>query len=156
MLWTKSYVRNALLIICVISTKISHSIYCSVHPPPNHASLPQMLCRNLRHIIMPRLLSMRARLRLPIHHDPANLTLDSHAPSIGIIMLRVQLPAQGLGFLEYLIIVRVPNPGVEFGGVGGDCVRVVGGGAGDRIVVDAAVHQDAAGQGAFVEFVYSA
>jgi hypothetical protein len=35
-------------------------------------------------------------------------------------------------------------------------VRVVGGGAGDRIVVDAAVHQDAAGQGAFVEFVYSA
>jgi hypothetical protein len=115
-----------------------------------------MLCRNLRHIIMSSLLSMRPRLCLPIHHNPANLTLDSHAPGIGIIMLRVQLPAQGLRFLENLIVVRVPDPGVEFGGVGGDCVRVVGGRAGDGVVVDAAVDQDAAGQGAFVVSVYSA
>lgn len=134
------YVRNALLIICTISAKSSpHSIYCSAHPPPVHASLPQVLCRNLRHIIVPRLLCMRPCLCLPVHHNPANLTLDSHAPGIGIIMLRVQLPTQCLGFLEYLTVVGVPDPGVEFGGVGGDLVRVVGGGAGDGVVVDAAV-----------------
>jgi hypothetical protein len=120
-----------------------------------HRSL-KLLCRNLRHIIMSSLLSMRPCLCLPIHHDPANLTLDSHAPRIGIIMLRVQLPAQCFGFLEYLTVVRVPDPGVEFRGVGGDLVGKVGGRAGDGVVVDTAVDEDAACQGAFVVFVYSA
>jgi hypothetical protein len=71
-------------------------------------------------------------------------------------MLRVQLPAQCFGFLEYLTVVRVPDPGVEFRGVGGDLVGKVGGRAGDGVVVDTAVDEDAACQGAFVVFVYSA
>ena len=75
---------------------------------------------------MSRLLGVRASLRFSVHHDPANLAPDSHASRIGVVMLRVQFLAQGLGFLEDLGVVGIPDPGVEFWGVGGSGVRVIG------------------------------
>jgi hypothetical protein len=42
---------------------------------------------------MARLLGMGASLGLPIDHNPTNLTLDSHAPRVGIVMLSVEFLA---------------------------------------------------------------
>ena len=95
-------------------------------------------------------------LSLPIDNNPTNLTLDSHSPGIRIVMFRVQFLAQGFGFLEYLSVVRVPDSGVELGWIGGDGMWVVRGGADNCVVVDPRVHEDAACEGAFVVFVYSA
>jgi hypothetical protein len=113
------------------------------------------LRRNLSHIIMPRLLRMTTSLTLTIHNHPTHTTLDSHAPRISEIMLRLQLFAQLRRVDQNLLVVLIPHPLVEIRGQSGFGMWWVGGGLHDGVVVDAWVDEDAARGGAFVEFVYS-
>ena len=127
-------------------------LYC---PVPHNKRVIEVHLRNLRHVIMSRLLSMRARLPFAMDNYPAHLTLDCHGPCVRIVVLRLQHAAQVLGPDEDFIVIGVPHALIEFRWAVGVCVWRFRGTLHNSVVVDAGVDENAARRLAFVEAIYS-
>ena len=88
-------------------------------------------------------------------NNPAHLTLDCHAPGVGIIVLHLKYTAQILGPDKDLIVISIPHTLVEFWWTVGVRVGRFRGTLDNSVVVNAGVDEDAARWLAFIEAIYA-
>ena len=98
---------------------------------------------------------MRLCLRLAVDNCVAGLALDSHAPSVCIVVLPLQHTAELEGFLEDITIAGGPETAVKVGWVGGAGMWRLGGGLGYGVIVYTGIHQNDAVLRVLVETVDS-
>jgi hypothetical protein len=94
---------------------------------------------------------MRSRLPLPIANPATNSAFYGHPSDIREVVVRLQNSAELLRFDQYVVIICVPDPFIQFGRVICYSMGRIRRALYNSIIMDSGVYEDASYRSAFVK-----